>query len=278
MNQPQAISALVKKWFSRGNRVFDKLFILLYFAARRILNIPLKYLFQKDANFPKLFLFPVQIREPQFRAACRRFHPEDLLICDQLVFKHYFDLPEGSVFVDVGANIGLWSLYVAGQSKTTVYAIEPVPSNVEQLRKNIALNQYGNIHVIPMALWNKPQKDLPLFLGDNLAMSSAKQPFSQQVTVPADTLDNLVETYRIPNITLLKLDVEGAEKEVLEGSVKTLHSMRPNIIFEAWNQDILQELTAFLSPFGYSFSQMDQTNYFAKQSFQPSGIVSSGVS
>ena len=74
-------------------------------------------------------------------------------------------LHPGMIFVDVGANIGYFSLLAANLVGTegTVYAFEPEPGNHELLRKNIELNSYSNIVMIQKAVSNK-SGSAPLFL------------------------------------------------------------------------------------------------------------------
>lgn len=61
----------------------------------------------------------------------------------------------------------------------------------------------------------------------------------------------------------MKIDVEGSELLVLNGSRKLLEAFRPTIIFEAWDNAAFVKISSFLKSFGYSFKRLDEYNYMA---------------
>lgn len=72
-------------------------------------------------------------------------------------------LRDGEVFLDIGANLGWYSLALGRHCPTSrIYAFEPIPSTVEMLEKNIRLNRLGNIEVIRMGLFSQEDElELP---------------------------------------------------------------------------------------------------------------------
>lgn len=132
-------------------------------------------------------------------------------------------LAPGMVVVDIGANVGYFSLLAAdlvGPSGK-VYAVEPEPQNNAILRKNVDLNSYSNVRVIEKAISNYTGS-VQLFLsaldnGSHSISDAAARGVASEVQVAATTLDDLLEQEGWPQVDLVKIDVEGAEMLVLEG-------------------------------------------------------------
>ncbi len=161
-----------------------------------------------------------------------RLHPYTN-ICDKMVLfaPQFFDpeelailrsrIREGFTFVDVGANIGAYSLFVAAEAGTSahVLAIEPQPAVFDRLVYNIRQNPFGTIKAVACAVADK-SGELTLFLDTrNSGESSVKivgSGGSQTIRVPATTLLQLVTQEGFSRIDAIKLDVEGAEDIILE--------------------------------------------------------------
>jgi len=148
-------------------------------------------------------------------------------------------LKPGMVFADVGANLGEYTLLAAHVLGTSgrVHAFEPNPNVFEILRKNIELNHCGNVTACPEAVWER-ETVVGFELTPNPGLS-AVQPEKQgkesarTITVRTVTLDNYFADATKPN--LIKVDVEGAELQVLNGATSLLalpplHA--PVVIFE----------------------------------------------
>ncbi len=122
---------------------------------------------------------------------------------------------EPKTIIDAGANIGLTSVYFANRwPKARIIAIEPEPSNYALLLKNA--QPYPQITPVLAALWNESIM-LNLF-------NPGKGEWAFQTEVSADgktrgmTLDEVMQTYQLDSVDLLKIDIEGAEKEVFENA------------------------------------------------------------
>ncbi len=137
-----------------------------------------------------------------------------------------FELPVSpKVIVDVGANIGLASVFYANKYPSArVLAIEPEASNFRMLAKNTA--PYSNVTAIRAALWKEscevaisnPNDDPWSFWGFRTADLGRSPEPGQCQSVRAATLDELLKENGVDVVDLLKLDIEGAEKEVFESS------------------------------------------------------------
>lgn len=151
----------------------------------------------------------------------------------ELAFMHRF-LRAGDVYVDVGANVGVLAIEgaVAVGPSGRVVAIEPIPTNVERLRANTALQPGSAIEVVAAAI-GAENGHLSLGITAQQASVGNMGSYSSTATertldVPLRRLDDVVaETIGSDrNIRLLKIDVEGMEAEVLAGASSLLRSGR----------------------------------------------------
>jgi FkbM family methyltransferase len=130
-------------------------------------------------------------------------------------------LREGAVFVDVGANVGYYTLVASKLVGVVgrVYAIEPVPSTATLLRVNVKLNGCSNVVVYEVAAWSTRGSLTLKILASMYGYASAVRE-GASVTVDASTLDDILRDEA--SIHLIKIDVEGAELDVLKGAQSTL--------------------------------------------------------
>ena len=143
------------------------------------------------------------------------------------------------VVLDVGANIGLHSIGWARANKTaSIFAFEPSPSTGMILRRNIERNSLDNtIELMPLAVSDKCGKAQFFECEDN-AFSSLKDTCRKKVIgthlVPVTTIDEFVAGHQLDRISLLKIDVEGLEREVIFGAATTLRLLRPDLFVEIY--------------------------------------------
>ncbi|WP_430914096.1 FkbM family methyltransferase [Methylobacterium sp. sgz302541] len=130
-------------------------------------------------------------------------------------------LPADCVFIDIGANIGAYALFVASFAgkRARILAVEPQPEIFDRLTYNIAQNPFGTVKAVACAVADKAG-ELTLFLDPrNAGESSLKIVGTNegaQIKVPAVTLLDLARGEGIARIDAVKLDVEGAEDLILE--------------------------------------------------------------
>ncbi|WP_454064898.1 FkbM family methyltransferase [Candidatus Nitrospira salsa] len=139
----------------------------------------------------------------------------------------------GMTVYDIGAQAGFYSLLFSRlvQHEGKVYAIEPFAENVRHLLAHIQLNHIENLKVIQGAL--SDQSTLTGFgIGNNNCENSLLEGRNGILMVPVFSLDELIEVGQIAPPNLLKLDVEGAEFQVLVGATRTLKAYKP-IVFLA---------------------------------------------
>ena len=137
-----------------------------------------------------------------------------------------------STIIDVGSNIGQFALASNWKfPKSNIYCFEPVPETVIKLNKNV--RNLNNIQVYSLALGNQ-QGEINFYYHDySLASSSLKMSDLQKdlllnteksklIRVPISTLDEVFKNVELKHKVLLKLDVQGFEREVLNGGRKTI--------------------------------------------------------
>ena len=125
------------------------------------------------------------------------------------------------LFVDVGANIGSYTVLAGAAIGSACLSIEPLPHAFAALRRNIALNDLGNrVHAFNLGLARQPGVlHFTSQLDTVNHVLSAGETHADSVEVPVRTLDEVVGT-AAP--ALIKIDVEGYETEVLAGAAQTL--------------------------------------------------------
>ncbi|MBI5675207.1 MAG: FkbM family methyltransferase [Nitrospirae bacterium] len=144
-------------------------------------------------------------------------------------------LSPGDVFIDCGANIGVFTIKAAtlvGQNGLVI-AIEPGLESISRLQKNIALNGFSNVRVIEKVLSDE-EGIFRLYHtgGGPVAYSLVGNEGAEFEDVQAIPLDKLIKELRLDRFDCLKIDVEGAEPLVISGAVNSISRYRPKIIFE----------------------------------------------
>jgi FkbM family methyltransferase len=150
------------------------------------------------------------------------------------IYEKFYKIKKKDVVVDAGAFVGMFAAKAAKAvgRKGKVIAIEPEKENLEFLKRNIEENRLENIVVIGKGLWYEKGKKR-LYLGYS-SSASLVYPASRWMEVEVDTLDNLISELNL-NVDFIKMDVEGAELEVLKGAEKVLGG-NLNIVIGAYHK------------------------------------------
>jgi len=157
-------------------------------------------------------------------------------------------LRPGDLFVDVGANVGTYSLLAAATPDLQVIAIEPSTIAYRRLVENIDINALGGrVSVLQAALGAEAGEALISVGHDAINHVLGLSETEEHEVVPMERLDDLVARSG-RDVTLVKVDVEGLEKQVLQGASQLLASTSPVLIVEANDPEALRDL---LAPLGY---------------------------
>jgi len=143
--------------------------------------------------------------------------------------KDYGDIPDNSVIIDIGANIGVFSIFAAVPENNKVYSYEPMPENFNLLKENIQSNNLGN-KIFPFNSGVSSKKETrKLYLGDspfhsflpakespfNVLYGATKSPAQAFSQINCLSLKDIFDANSISVCHLLKMDCEGAEYEIL---------------------------------------------------------------
>ncbi len=143
---------------------------------------------------------------------------------------HQWQFAEDAVFVDIGANVGSVSLFVDNfnkdrEDKIRVFAIEPEPHNLSLLQKNIENNPVENVTVINKAIWHQNKEVLITNRGGNSSIFEIEG--VEQTKIQAITLERLFRENNIKHVDVMKIDIEGAEFDlIINASEKTLAKIK----------------------------------------------------
>ena len=165
-------------------------------------------------------------------------------------------LRPGMVYFDAGANVGFFAIIAARMLGPTgrVVCFEPLPANARQIEYNAALNGFSNITVSLDALGGSNRSETfrtsaePTW-GMLTSVGKAPEKSSGSIEVKVRTLDSLCGPGALPYPDLMKIDVEGAEVELLEGAAATIAACRPLLIIELHNTN--DTVLAALRKLGY---------------------------
>lgn len=173
-------------------------------------------------------------------------------------------LKEGDVFVDIGTNIGLFSLLAAKIVGTEgkVLCFEPAPSTFYRLKENVTLNNFKNIHIKNIGLSDEPG-ELTFYVSNNgydawnSFAPSQDNKLESSIQVPVSTLDFELKDINKSKIKLVKIDVEGWEKFVLNGGKEFFIEFSPIVMVEFTESNTfnagysVHEIYDIMQDFGY---------------------------
>ena len=147
-------------------------------------------------------------------------------------------LSPGKVFVDAGANFGIYTAMASKAVGETgrVISFEPSTRAFPVLQRNIEINGFKNVLALPVALTDKPGRARlyhhPAVGSDALAKDSSFDPDAYAQDIHTESLNNILPRCSIERVDVIKMDVQGAEELAMRGASETIRSMRPVIMFE----------------------------------------------
>jgi FkbM family methyltransferase len=173
-------------------------------------------------------------------------------------------IPPGAVIFDVGANIGYVSLLLAKAAGEggKVFAFEALPSNVDQLRRNVVLNAMEKrVTVIDRAVTQAPDPVRFLVhasggMGKVAGSAGRQDNYESEVTVPGISLDEFVYGQSNPPPNVVKMDIEGGEVLALPGMHRVLTEARPLMLMELHGPESCRAAWETLTAAGYEVCWM----------------------
>lgn len=204
--------------------------ILLHFQVLGVQGIWL--LFKRNIRFFKFF----SILLPKYKyPILLRNNTTDVCVFYQVFLAKSYEIFYGiepKVIIDCGANIGLSAIYFKNRfPEAKIIAIEPEISNFELLKKNT--EKYNNIFCIKSGVWNKSTN---LVIKDrsngNWGFVIEEANCKSSDTIPAVSINEIIDDYKINQIDILKIDIEGSEKELFESNFENWLKITKILIIE----------------------------------------------
>lgn len=187
------------------------------------------------SNWYQLVLMRIGLKKSDFNLKLRnglkmtlmnRGNDSDTQVVGEIWFQEIYnkfnfcDLEENAVVLDLGANVGIFSLYISNKNKTCkVYSYEASALNYNYLQKNITINNL-NIFAYNYAVTAKDKGMVKLHIhprgsGGNTLYKEASKDSIKYCLIPQINLDKILKINNLNKIDLLKMDIEGSEYEVL---------------------------------------------------------------
>ena len=172
--------------------------------------------------------------------------------------KHDFQIKKTDVVIDVGAHIGLFSLYASQHcTKGKIFAFEPIKENYEILESNKKLNDFSNIQSENCAISNVTSK-ITLYQSNDESGHSKFIQTNNPVEVASKSLNDFFKENRLESVNLLKLDCEGSEYEIIDSLEDKYFEMTEKMIIEYHladsNPELLEKLKNKLKYHSYKIS------------------------
>lgn len=182
---------------------------------------------------------------------------------EELLWKKVLSLlDKPKIIVDAGANIGYFSLFFNHYfPDAKIYAFEPIPNTYQYFKKNIEINNCQSITTYNLGLFNE-KKEIDMYYnmegsGSSSLVDLLNTKNTKNIKCKFTTLDNFYEENDIRGCNLIKCDVEGAEKFVIEGGINVIKKYKPVIFCEMlrkWSAKFNyhpNDIIAMLSNIGY---------------------------
>jgi FkbM family methyltransferase len=242
-----------------GKKRRDRIFIEQGFDFNTFL-----YKVFKILRIGNSMLLKISVPKYDYKFYCR-INREDLVFMtnheDDII--EHFTPKQGDIVVDIGAHMGRYTIISSKRVGTNgkVVAIEAHPGNFEMLNRNIKLNQLTNVIPLNYAVYSKETK-IKLYLPEedsgftiyNTIMSNRAGTEDKFVEVNANTLDCLLQLNQIreEEVNWVKIDVEGAEFEVLKGATNVLTKSKDiALLIEIHGPDNYRPILNFLSLYNF---------------------------
>jgi FkbM family methyltransferase len=179
-------------------------------------------------------------------------------------------LGPGSVFYDIGAHIGVVSMYAAQLVGVNgrVFAFEAAPENASRIQAHLTRNNLPQIRTIACAIWSSGGRvrfeRAPVQSSRNGGAVATQLTTKKNETIEVDAvaLDDFALGNPLP--TVIKIDVEGAEADVLRGSEEVFRRAKPVLICEVHNDRAEANVTRWLEERAYQFEWLEHTHQFPR--------------
>ena len=212
--------------------------------------------FLKRIHYPKYLTYILLVKETEARIQRNIFRHEQRV-------SSFIINRKGSVFVDIGANVGYYSFLLYNNFET-ILAVEPHPDNVRIMKTIKMEKNYSKVKIYPFAIGDKDNKRVKLYLGSHCGGHSllSLENKDQFIETKMVTLKTLLENYE--KVDLIKVDVESAEWLVLEGARNILNKIKSWII-ELHDLKRREGLEKWFSKGNYRYEWIGKKHIYAER-------------
>lgn len=204
----------------------------------------------------------MMIRVGSIVYAVRNFEDLQVLNPDFEAFMSaWFQPRKREVFVDIGSHVGKYAIATAKVvgEEGLVVAVEPHPETFKALQRNVKLNHLRNLVAFNLGAWNRSCR-LKFYVGGSASEFSVNRTcYDKSVDVQAKRMDELlVHDLKLRRVDWIKIDVEKAELEVLQGLEEALRRFKPKLFMEVWSKNT-EKVKTLLKRYGYSMIMVSNT-------------------
>lgn len=196
----------------------------------------------------------------------------------QEYLRHGLSLDDAACVFDIGANIGLFTLFVKARNpRAIVHAFEPIPETCDVLRRNVELHHLTDVYIHNIGLGSQVAAQQTFTYYPNMAGSSTATPAIKKAqreqmerdageagkanvdfllateprTAPVQTISSFLDEHDIPMIDFVKMDVEGSELAILQGIAEKHIPRIRQFAMETHTPQLTQEVRALLTRMGF---------------------------
>lgn len=181
----------------------------------------------------------------------------------------FYKVQGGDYIAEMGAFRGYYTMYLSQKvgPQGKIIAIEPIPSNLEYLRKNIEFNKLDNVFIVPKGVWNTNDKKVFQRKSTDYQSGSIDIAYQNQesLAIEVNTLDKILTDHKLKDLDFMLIQLNGAECEALEGL--TLVKPKNLSIAARYNKDnrnIAGEIIETLKQRGYSVETLNEKFIYAR--------------
>ena len=158
-------------------------------------------------------------------------------ILQQYNYRNLVCVNNGDVVIDAGGCWGDTALYFAAKGAAQVWVYEFIPSNIEILNKNLALNpRYkDSINLVDKAVWET--SSIGLSFADRGPSSQVAAQGVYDGATQTLSIDDLVKEKKLERVDFIKMDIEGAEMPALRGAAETIRRFKPKLAISAYHRE-----------------------------------------
>lgn len=248
-----------------------------YIELFKHIQNPFEYIFNKGKRFKRsLFFkttpFPISFEVPlPLYLVFKEIFMEDVYNIESVIK----NMPQQPVIIDIGANAGFFDiLFLSKINRAKIYAYEPIPRNIQQIKKLTSANPViqNNIIIHEAAVTGTKQGIIDLYIeseADNSVIASVFSDFnssnSQKISVKSITLTEIFHQNNLTHVDIMKVDCEGSEYDILYNTDPALIRRAKLILLEVHDMDDnkknLTTMNNFLISIGYTTTHRPINNF-----------------